>query len=410
MARNTLGKAPRIRFKEYTDPWADERIGDVLVEKRRPIVLDDQQLYELITVKRRNEGIVSRGHLLGREILVKNYAQLKAGDFVLSKRQVAHGASGIVPSELDGAIVSNEYLTAISSDRLLAEFFAIVASLPAMRRSLFLSSYGVDIEKLFFDVDDWKKRTVTLPAIPEQKRIEGHFRQLDQLLALHKRKYDKLISLRSAMLQRLFPQPGARAPAVRFTGFPGDWEIHPLGRLVNRVTEKNVSKKYSETFTNSAELGVVSQREYFDKEISNSENISGYYVMEPDSFVYNPRISALAPVGPVNRNRLKRTGIVSPLYTVFRAKGVDQTFLEYFFKTNLWHPFMFLNGDAGARGDRFAIKDTLFMELPIPYPALEEQRKIGSYLNLLDILIAKRKIQLNKIRQLKRACLDGMFA
>ena len=107
----------------------DEKIGDVLAEKRRPIVLDDHKRYELITVKRRSEGVVSRGHLSGRDILVKNYAQLKSGDFVISKRQVVHGATGIVPPALDGAIVSNEYLTAVDSDKLLTEFLTIVASL-----------------------------------------------------------------------------------------------------------------------------------------------------------------------------------------------------------------------------------------------------------------------------------------
>ena len=96
MADKTTGKVPRIRFKAYTEPWADEKIGDVIAERRRPIVLEDDQRYELITVKRRNEGVVSRGHLLGRDILVKNYAELKAGDFVISKRQVVHGATGIV--------------------------------------------------------------------------------------------------------------------------------------------------------------------------------------------------------------------------------------------------------------------------------------------------------------------------
>ena len=77
MAAQITGKVPKIRFKAYSEPWAEEKIGDVLAEKRRPISLEDDQRYELITVKRRNEGVVSRGHLIGREILVKNYAQLK---------------------------------------------------------------------------------------------------------------------------------------------------------------------------------------------------------------------------------------------------------------------------------------------------------------------------------------------
>lgn len=181
MADQTARKVPPVRFKAFEAEWGDAKIGDALAEKRRPIVLNDDQRYELITVKRRNEGIVSRGHLFGREILVKNYAQLQTGDFVISKRQVVHGATGMVPPALDGAIVSNEYLTAVDSDKLLTEFLTIVAGLPAMRRKFFLSSYGVDIEKLFFDAEDWKKRNITIPGIAEQNRISTFFRELGLL-------------------------------------------------------------------------------------------------------------------------------------------------------------------------------------------------------------------------------------
>ena len=100
---------------------------------------------------------------------------------------------------------------------------------------------------------------------------------------------------------------------------------------------------------------------------------------------------------------------MSPLYTVFRTKDVDNTFLEYFFKTNLWHPFMFLNGDTGARADRFSIKDEVFMEVPVPYPVLLEQQKIGTYFRTLDVLISKHATQLQKLQQIKSACLGKMF-
>src|ERR1700761_8885389 len=133
MIEQKASKVPQIRFKEFEAEWEGAAIGEVVSEKKRPIVLKDQQRYELITVKRRNEGIVSRGHLFGRDILVKNYSQLQTGDFVISKRQVVHGATGMIRPELDGAIVSNEYLVAVNSNRLLTEFMTILASLPAMR-------------------------------------------------------------------------------------------------------------------------------------------------------------------------------------------------------------------------------------------------------------------------------------
>ena len=159
--------------------------------------------------------------------------------------------------------------------------------------------------------------------------------------------------------------------------FSLSWEQRKLGELSDKVTEKNSEKRFNETFTNSAESGIISQRDYFDHDISNSDNLDGYYVVAENDFVYNPRISTTAPVGPINRNKLNRKGVMSPLYTVFRTHDVDETYLEYFFKSDHWHDYMYLNGDSGARSDRFSIKDSVFMEMPIAYPCLAEQQQIG---------------------------------
>lgn len=174
------------------------------------------------------------------------------------------------------------------------------------------------------------------------------------------------------------------------------WEQRKLGEIANKVLDKNIGLQYVETLTNSAEYGIISQREFFDHNISKIESLEGYYIVQNNDFVYNPRISTTAPVGPINRNKLGRSGVMSPLYTVFRVANVDFTFLEYFFKTNCWHAFMNYNGDSGARSDRFSIKDNIFFEMPIVIPRIEEQIKIGKYMLELDNLITlhQRKIKL----------------
>ena len=179
--------------------------------------------------------------------------------------------------------------------------------------------------------------------------------------------------------------------------------------MADKVTEKNTDLNVQETFTNSAEFGVISQRDFFDHDISNAENIGGYYVVRNEDFVYNPRISVTAPVGPVNRNKLGRNGVMSPLYTVFRTHDIDTTYLEWFFKSSYWHPFMFFNGDSGARSDRFSIKDAVFFEMPIPVPGIEEQRQIGAYLDKLDNLITLHQNKHEKLVVLKKAMLEKMF-
>ncbi|MDF7670754.1 restriction endonuclease subunit S [Orbaceae bacterium ESL0721] len=200
-----------------------------------------------------------------------------------------------------------------------------------------------------------------------------------------------------------------KVPVIRFKGFSREWEEINLGDISDKITEKNTSLIYSETFTNSAEFGIINQRDYFDKDISNINNIIGYYIVQPEDFVYNPRISTLAPCGPINRNALGRTGIISPLYTVFRTKGVNTIFIEYFFCTQLWHMFMFFNGDTGARSDRFSIKDTLFFGLPLQLPTIEEQTAIGNYFQKLDTLINQHQQKHDQLSNIKKAMLEKMF-
>ena len=166
------------------------------------------------------------------------------------------------------------------------------------------------------------------------------------------------------------------------------WEQRKLGEFSKKRTTKNADGALSETFTNSAEQGVISQLDYFDHDITNDANISGYYVVQPDDFVYNPRISATAPCGPINRNRLDRAGVMSPLYTVFSVDAsVDKTYLEHYFKTSRWHDFMFLEGNSGARSDRFSISDATFFEMPIWCPEISEQKAIAKQLETIDHLI-----------------------
>lgn len=161
-----------------------------------------------------------------------------------------------------------------------------------------------------------------------------------------------------------------------------------MGDVGKKVTTKNADGALNETFTNSAERGIVSQLDYFDHDITNEANVNGYYVVRPNDFVYNPRISTIAPCGPINRNRLNRTGVMSPLYTVFSIDdGVCKTYLEHYFKTSRWHDFMFLEGNTGARSDRFSISDSLFFEMPIWCPSLAEQEAIAQQLELTDNLI-----------------------
>ena len=200
-----------------------------------------------------------------------------------------------------------------------------------------------------------------------------------------------------------------KTPRIQFKGFTDDWEQRKLGKVADKVTEKNSGLQYIETLTNSAEFGIISQRDFFDHDISKTSSLGGYYIVRSEDFVYNPRISVTAPVGPINRNKLGRAGAMSPLYTVFRPHDVDTIYLEHFFKSSCWHSFMNFNGDSGARSDRFSIKDNVFFEMPIPTPDIEEQGKIGKYLTHLDHLITLHQRKLEKLKIIKKSFLEKMF-
>ena len=233
---------------------------------------------------------------------------------------------------------------------------------------------GSTIKRLYND--NILNTVICMPSVPEQKRIGLFFENLDNLITLHQRQHFLHSTPDISLSVRLI-----------HPFYTSSWEQRKLSEITDKVTEKNAGLQYVETFTNSAEFGIISQRDFFDHDIAKLGSLDGYYIVKNEDFVYNPRISTSAPVGPINRNKLGRTGVMSPLYTVFRPHDIDTTYLEYFFKCGYWHSFMNFNGDSGARSDRFSIRDNVFFQMPIPIPDIDEQRKIGELLTCLDNLI-----------------------
>jgi len=132
--------------------------------------------------------------------------------------------------------------------------------------------------------------------------------------------------------------------------------------------------------------------------------------VQNDDFVYNPRISNLAPYGPINRNKTGYTGIISPLYYVFRVLNINTAFIEWYFKTTCWHKFMYQHGDSGARSDRFSIKDNELKKLPIKLPADDmEQEKIAKTLTSLDNTLQLHERKCEELALIKKALLQKLF-
>lgn len=200
-----------------------------------------------------------------------------------------------------------------------------------------------------------------------------------------------------------------KTPTLRFPEFSGEWEFKNLKNVFDRQSNRNSDNQVRFVLTNSATRGIVSQFGYFDKDIANQGNLINYHVVDIDNFVYNPRISKHARAGPLKRNNLKR-GIMSPLYTVLKAKKGDLFFLEKYFETTRWHRYMFKIANYGARHDRMNILQDDFMKMPIPFPNLEEQHKIASFLTTVDDWIEHLKKQKESLEEYKKGMLQKLFS
>lgn len=173
-------------------------------------------------------------------------------------------------------------------------------------------------------------------------------------------------------------------------------------------TRKNKDTVVTRVLTNSAANGIVDQRDFFDREIVTESNLEGYYIVENGDFVYNPRVSTAAPVGPISVNKTG-IGVMSPLYTVFRFNSVNIDFFEQYFKTNLWHSYLRSISNSGARHDRMNISVKAFIHLPIICPNSEEQQKIVSCLSTVDELILAQAEKLEQLKQHKIGLIQDLF-
>lgn len=200
------------------------------------------------------------------------------------------------------------------------------------------------------------------------------------------------------------------APRLRFPEYKkdGDWQLTPLGKLVDIVTNRNRQNEINRVFTNSAINGLIDQRDFFEKDIATRGNTNTYFIVEQGDYVYNPRISEFAPVGPISRNNLGK-GIVSPLYTVFRFFSIQNNFFEFYFKSNYWIQSLKAIGNKGARYDRMSIGISQFLEVNITHPSIHEQQKIAACLSSLDEVITAEHQKLELLKAHKKGLLQNLF-
>ena len=406
-------KVPAIRFAGFTDPWEQRKLGEIASFSKG-------SGYSKADIRESGIPLFLYGRMYTqyetRVDSVDTFAAPRPGTLYSKGTEIVVPASGESAEDIARASAITREGIALGGDlnvvypqRMVTPLFlAYGLSHGSSQKLLAQKAQGKTV--VHIHASDLKGLGIAFPDVTEQQAIGTFFSSLDDLITLHQRKYDKLVVFKKSMFEKMFPKDGESVPEIRFAGFTDPWEQRKLGEFSKKNTIKNANGALSETFTNSAEQGVISQLDYFDHDITNDANISGYYVVQPDDFVYNPRISATAPCGPINRNRLNRAGVMSPLYTVFSVDAsMDKTYLEHYFKTSRWHDFMFLEGNTGARSDRFSISDATFFEMPIWCPEISEQMAIAKQLETTDTLITLHQRKLELLQNIKKSLLDKMF-
>ena len=403
-------RVPKLRFPGFTEDWEQRKLGEC-VDISTGYPFDSQDFnengeYLVITngnIQDNTPFVLNNvGNRIDLDDSLKKYI-LDIDDLLITM----DGTVGRVAIVVDNKLVLAQRVCRIKSNE--PYYIYQLLSKNDFIQSMNKIGHGGTIKHI--SLSEISEYQAFYPKSQKERiKISSVLTNHDKLITLHQRKLEYLKLEKKALLQKLFPKNGERYPELRFPGFTDAWEQRKLSDISTKVTTKNVDVHYTETLTNSAEQGIISQADFFDKEISNKDNINGYYIVDNNDFIYNPRISTLAPVGPINRNKLNRTGIMSPLYTVFRASKVDLGFLEWYFQSNHWHRYMKLNGDSGARADRIAIKDSTFFEMPIKIPVnIKEQVLIGETLEKFNQYITLHQRKLRHLQLQKKALLQQMF-
>lgn len=378
--------------------WQRFRIGDLLEEVPRPVQMDDHAKYDLVTVKRSRGGAVKRETLRGRDIAVKTQFRIEANDFLISKRQIVHGACAVVPASLDGSIVSNEYAVLRCRPNIDIKFLNYLSHSIYFQETCFHSSIGVHVEKMIFKLEDWLNCEIDIPVGEEQRQIKDFLCAVDLRLSALLRKRRLLADFKRGVVQQIFTQQ------IRFkcgdgSDFP-DWEEKKLGRIAERI-----SAKFDPSASNAKPIVI---------ELENIESESGS-IVEAKKLLNQKSLMTEFQSGDVLFGKLRPylkkyampefNGVCSSEIWVLRGREIGNLFLYYLVQTQKF--LRFSNQSSGSkmpRADWGLLEETSF---DIPHP--DEQRKIADFLSALDAKIDMVARQITQTEAFKKGLLQKMF-
>jgi type I restriction enzyme S subunit len=417
MSKESENKAPKIRFKGFEGEWEENTLGSLFsitsaarVHKHEwtPLGVPFFRSSDVVSAfKGEKNAKAFISHDLYEKLSAK-VGRIKAGDIL-----VTGGGSIGVPYLVE----SNDPLYFKDADLL---WFKVRDSVDSHYLHTYLTAkpFRTHLQSIshigtiaHYTVDQAKATPITAPKdMPEQNQIGGYFRGLDQLIGLHQRKHDKMVALKKAMLQKMFPQTGTTTPEIRFKGFAGEWTEKKLGEcaLIQRggsprpieafitkeangvnwvkIGDVKVGSRYiTKTKERIRPEGVAKSREVFkgDLILSNSMSFGRPYLMAIDGCIHDGWLL------------IRNDKELFDLDYLLQLLSSDAMMEQY--------------RSLAAGGVVNNLNSALVQSTRVSFPGLAEQKKIGIYFRTLDELISKHAVQLQKLKQLKAACLANMF-
>ena len=393
---------PAIRFKGFTDTWEQRKLGDIASDMvaggdiDKDLILAEGQ-YPVIANALTGDGIVG--------YYDKEYRVNAPAVTVTGRGDVGHAKARLVN------FTPVVRLLSVKSEH---DVFFLENAINTLK--IVIESTGVPQ----LTVPQLAKYEVAFPRqLDEEEHIGVFFKQLDHLITLHQRKFEKLTNVKKSMLEKMFPQNGSSYPEIRFKGFTDPWEQRKLGELVDRVVRKNINNESTLPLTISAQYGLVDQITYFNNRVA-SRDVSNYYLVLNGEFAYNKSTSDGYPFGAVKRLDLYEKGVLSTLYIVFAPKKeqqIDSDYLTVFFDTDRWHKGVAERAAEGARNHgllNISAEDFFDIDLSVPKDIVE-QKQIGAFIRQLETLspfisVSWKSSKISRNLCLKRCSCDINFA
>ena len=408
---------PKIRFKGFEGEWKETKYSS-FATIRRGLTYSP-------------ENIVSKG------IRVLRSSNIDEDVFLRSEEDVfVHSSCINIPFAKDGDILitaangsprlvgKHAVINKLNGDKVVPGGFMILAS---SKEPYFLNScMGAPWYKTFLKtgvaggngaIGNLNKHALeeyefyTPSNKLERDGLASYFTSLDSQISAVTSRLASLKQMKAASLQAMFPQEGETVPKIRFKGFEGEWKKVKLNSFAKRVTRKNSHLESTLALTIASAHGLVSQIDYFNNLVVGS-NIRNYYLLKRGEFAYNKSYSNGYPFGSVKRLDRYEQGILSTLYITFSIdNSISSDYLTHFFDTNLWHKEVAERAAEGARNHGLLnIGANDFLDINIWKPESKaEQQAIASYFSSLDRQISLQSQRLEKLKQIKSACLDKMF-